>query len=191
MSFAPAVNEPVILDHYHKTRIVKCWGLSQTKPTHLHLDPSQATISYFHSSLNMAVWPRNDLRKQAFQAFFQQNSSQFTDATICCEDGQGLRVHKIVLVASSPFLANIFCNIPVAEDDFTIFLPDFSLETVKQFFDLVYKGECVPGRLEDDHVKVATALGINQIKGKTEPDNQEEHSDEQNPSKVRCKMRIF
>ena len=135
------------------------------------------------------AWPRNDLRKQAFKAFLLQNSSLFADVSICCGDGKVLRVHKIVLAASSKFLENIFQqNNPVSEDDFTIILPDFHLETVEQFFDLVYKGECVPGGcLEDDLVKVATALGIDQIKGKSElVDEEVKLTYDKENSKVRC-----
>ena len=137
----------------------------------------------------MAAWPRNDLRKQALKAFFKQNSSLFADVTISCEDGKVLKVHKIILAASSQLLENIFKTIPFDEDDFTIILPDFSLETVKQLFDLVYKGECVPHRPEEDLVKVATALGLNQIKGKTEHDDKVELAKEEYHTKVRCESK--
>ena len=37
----------------------------------------------------------------------QQGSSDFSDVTLACEDGQQIEAHKVILAASSPFFQNL------------------------------------------------------------------------------------
>ena len=36
-----------------------------------------------------------------------REDKKFTDVTMACEDGQQVKAHKVVLIASSPFFLNI------------------------------------------------------------------------------------
>ena len=50
----------------------------------------------------------NDFRENVSSAFGDLRQDQkFADVTLACEDGQQVEAHKVILVASSPFLLNI------------------------------------------------------------------------------------
>ena len=47
----------------------------------------------------------NDFKENVSSAFGDlRQDKEFTDVTLACDDGQQLEAHKVVLVASSPFL---------------------------------------------------------------------------------------
>ena len=48
----------------------------------------------------------NDFKENAISSFEDlRQDKDFTDVTLACEDGQQVEAHKVVLVASSPFLS--------------------------------------------------------------------------------------
>ena len=50
----------------------------------------------------------NDFRENISSAFGDlRQDKELTDVTLACEDGQHVKAHKVVLVASSPFFLNI------------------------------------------------------------------------------------
>ena len=50
----------------------------------------------------------NDFRDNVCSAFGDlRDDKEFTDVTLACEDGQQVEAHKMVLIASSPFLLNL------------------------------------------------------------------------------------
>ena len=50
----------------------------------------------------------NDFKENVSSAFGDlRQDNEFTDVTLVCEDGQQMEVHKVVLLASSPFFLNI------------------------------------------------------------------------------------
>ena len=100
---------------------------------------------------------KQDLQTYLHHCYLSQHQS---DISITSSGGHSLRLHKLILAAVSPFLAEIFQTLPATdEDELTIFLPDFQLDTVKSLLESVYKGECLE---TPDHeiVKVAQSLGF-------------------------------
>ena len=50
----------------------------------------------------------NDFRLNISSAFGElREDKEFTDVTLACEDGQQVEAHKVVLIASSPFLLDV------------------------------------------------------------------------------------
>merc|ERR1711983_67755 len=50
----------------------------------------------------------NDFRENVSSAFGDlREDKEFSDVTLACEDGQQVKAHKVVLIASSPFFLNI------------------------------------------------------------------------------------
>ena len=50
----------------------------------------------------------NDFQESILSSFKDlRQDKELTDVTLACEDGQQVEAHKVVLVASSPFLLNI------------------------------------------------------------------------------------
>ena len=50
----------------------------------------------------------NHFRKNISSTFGDlREDKEFTDVTMACEDGQQVKAHKVVLIASSPFFLNI------------------------------------------------------------------------------------
>ena len=51
----------------------------------------------------------NDFKANVNSAFGRlRDDKEFIDVTLACEDGQQVQAHKVVLIASSPFLLNLF-----------------------------------------------------------------------------------
>ena len=50
----------------------------------------------------------NDFKDNVTSAFASlREDKDFADVTLVCEDGQQLKVHKVILAASSPFFQNL------------------------------------------------------------------------------------
>ena len=66
----------------------------------------------------------------------------FLDATISCRGNSKIRAHKLILAASSSFLANTFKSLAGQNsDEVTIIMPDFDLDTLDSLLRAVYRGE--------------------------------------------------
>ena len=67
----------------------------------------------------------------------------FLDATLCCRDNKMIRTHRLMLAASSTFLATTFRSVAglSGSEEVTIILPDFEAETLELLLRAVYHGE--------------------------------------------------
>jgi len=88
-------------------------------------DPHSISSGYFH---NLA---------SDFERF--RDKAKFTDVNIWCNDGS-LHAHKIVMASKSKLLSKFFEDNPMSSD---IICPDFSIEALTGFLDLVYSGVTV------------------------------------------------
>ena len=82
-------------------------------------------------------------RNQALQTSILEDRElgAFSDTTIRCRD-QTIRAHKLVLAASSSFLADILrgCAEAAAEEECVLLLPDLEAAALASLLDAVYSG---------------------------------------------------
>ena len=71
----------------------------------------------------------------------KRKKMDFSDVTLVTEDGQMLRAHQIVLVATSELFRGILSKSRYHPDPI-IFLTNVEHKTLKQLLRLVYQGEC-------------------------------------------------
>ena len=67
-----------------------------------------------------------------------RKAGSFTDVVIACRDRKTVRVHKLLLVATSSFLANILSNIENYEESAVLILPDFESAIIKRLVSALY-----------------------------------------------------
>ena len=82
----------------------------------------------------------NDFRENVSSAFRDMRKDKdFTDVTLVCEDGQHLGVHKVVLLASSPFFLNILKKNKHPHP--LIYMRGVRSENMMNMMDFFYHGE--------------------------------------------------
>ena len=82
----------------------------------------------------------NDFKENIISAFGDlRQDKEFTDVTLACEDGQQVEVHKVVIVASSPFFQNILKRNKHPHP--LIFMRGVMSENLLAMVDFFYHGE--------------------------------------------------
>ena len=95
----------------------------------------------------------------AFDSLLQNES--LVDCTIMCEDG-GVRAHKVVLSACSPYFQKIFIDNPGKHP--IIVLKDVLVWEMHSILDFMYKGETsVPEPSLTSLIKAAESLKVREI----------------------------
>ena len=82
----------------------------------------------------------NDFKDNVNTAFGSlRQDTDFTDVTLVSEDGQQLEVHKVILVASSPFFKNILAKNKHSHP--LIYMRKIKSEDLVAIIDFLYCGE--------------------------------------------------
>ena len=101
------------------------------------------------------------------------NSSDFSDVTLVCGDGQKIKAHKIVLASSSNLFGQMLCSDGVISQETAhplVYMRGISFATLSALMDFVYKGEVeVMSDQVDELLEVATELGLEGL-GRREQD---------------------
>ena len=81
----------------------------------------------------------NDFRDNISSAFGDlRDDKEFTDVTLACEDGQQVEVHKVVLIASSPFFLNLLKKNKHPHP--LVFMRGVKFEDLVSLVDFLYNG---------------------------------------------------
>ena len=81
----------------------------------------------------------NDFRDNISSAFGDlRDDEEFTDVTLACEDGQQVKVHKVVLIASSPFFLNLLKKNKHPHP--LVFMRGVKFEDLVSMVDFLYNG---------------------------------------------------
>ena len=108
-------------------------------------------MSYDTSRLKSQKW-------KFFQSIAQDNS--FRDVTLASDDGQTLKVHKLVLCAASKFLSELFLNLDNNER-YWIHLGGVEHQGLKDIVKFLYVGEVVISEANmSDFLKVSELLAV-------------------------------
>ena len=82
----------------------------------------------------------NDFQDNVNNAFrHMRDSTDFTDVTLACEDGQQIEVHKVILAASSPFFQKVLKKNNHGHP--LIYMRGGKTEELKAIVDFLYLGE--------------------------------------------------
>ena len=107
-----------------------------------------------------------------------REDKDFTDVTLACEDGQQIDSHKMVLVASSPFFANLLRKNKHSHP--LIFMRGVKSEVLKAMVDFFYRGEA---NVFEENLEFFLALAAElQLKGLEE--NQRDENTEPIPTET-------
>ena len=68
-----------------------------------------------------------------------RDDKDFTDVTLACEDGQQVEVHKVVLIASSPFFLNLLKRNKHPHP--LVYMRGLKFENLLSLVDFLYRGE--------------------------------------------------
>lgn len=104
------------------------------------MDDAKTTTSTNDRSCNL----RWEERMSGLTSFLLKDYTKgtFLDATLSCRGNIKIRAHKLVLAASSSFLANTFKSLTgTSSEEVTIILPDFDADTLESLLRAVYRGE--------------------------------------------------
>ena len=104
------------------------------------MDDARTTTSTNGSSCHL----RWEERMSGLTSFLLKDFAKgtFLDATLSCRGNMKIRAHKLILAASSSFLASIFKSLAgQSSDDVTIIIPDFDVDTLDSLLRAVYRGE--------------------------------------------------
>ena len=100
--------------------------------------------------------------RQTFRTL--KDDEDFTDVTLVCEDGEQIEVHKVVLISSSPFFANLLKTKKHPHP--LIFMRGMKSGELKTLMDFLYLGETT---LQEEDVENFLELGKEfQLEGLTE-----------------------
>ena len=114
-------------------------------------------------------------RNQALQTSILEDRElgAFSDTTIRCRD-QTIRAHKLVLAASSSFLADILrgCAEAAAEEECVLLLPDLEAAALASLLDAVYSG----ARLDRWSLASERAVAAAETLGMLGPETSEQFS---------------
>ena len=67
-----------------------------------------------------------------------RKAGTFTDVVIACKDRETVSIHKLLLVATSKFLADILSNIDYYEEPPVLILPDFETTIIVRLVAAMY-----------------------------------------------------
>ena len=82
----------------------------------------------------------NDFRDNVSSAFKDlRDDKEFTNVTLACEDGQQVEVHKVVLIASSPFFLNLLKKNKHPHP--LVFMKGVQYDDLVSMVDFLYNGE--------------------------------------------------
>ena len=112
----------------------------------------------------------NDFSENISSAFGDmRQDKEFTDVTLACEDGQQVEVHKVVLVASSPFFLNILKRNKHPHP--LIYMRGVRPENLMTMVDFFYHGEAnIYQENLDSFLVLAEELQLKGLRGnQTEP----------------------
>ena len=125
-------------------------------------------------------WQWNDFRENISSAFGDlRHDQEFTDVTLASEDGEQVKAHKVVLVASSPFFLNILKRnkhpYPL------VYMRGVRSENLMAMVDFFYHGEANvhQGNL-DSFLVLAEELQLKGLRGnQTDREEEKDVSEEQ------------
>ena len=114
----------------------------------------------------------NDFRENILSAFGTlREDVDFADVSLVCEDGQQVDVHKVMLVATSPFFQNLLKRNKHAHP--LVYMRGVKFETLLAIVDFLYLGETnINQEHLDSFLSIAEEL---QLKGLMDQ-NREAHS---------------
>ena len=112
----------------------------------------------------------NDFRDNISSAFGDlRDDEEFTDVTLACEDGQQVKVHKVVLIASSPFFLNLLKKNKHPHP--LVFMRGVKFEDLVSMVDFLYIGEAnVYQENLDSFLAMAEELKLKGLKRQEEVD---------------------
>ena len=116
----------------------------------------------------------NDFRENVSSAFGDlRQDNEFTDVSLACEDGQQVEAHKVVLVASSPFLNILKRN---KHPHPLIYLRGVGSEDLLAIVDFLYHGQANVYQANlDSFLALAEELELKGLRGKTSEKGAEEY----------------
>lgn len=116
-----------------------------------------------------------------------QESQNFTDVTLVCEDGDHMEAHKVILAASSPLFLNILTKLKNPHP--MIYMKSIAKHNLSSVLSYIYKGEVSIEQMElDSFLVLAEEL---QLKGLTRNDtSQELENPKQTPTKVKVEEKM-
>ena len=104
------------------------------------MDDAKTTINTNSGSCHL----RWEERMSGLTSFLLKDYAKgtFLDATLSCRGNKKIKAHKLILAASSSFLASTFKSLAgQSSEEVTIILPDFDADTVESLLRAVYRGE--------------------------------------------------
>ena len=83
----------------------------------------------------------NQFIKKGYNQFIEKGPRPFTDLKFECQDGS-IRAHSALLQTICPLLRIVFSDLSFDRDEeLVVIVPDFKVETVRKFLELVYTGK--------------------------------------------------
>ena len=133
----------------------------------------------------------NDFRDNISSAFGDlRDDEEFTDVTLACEDGQQVKVHKVVLIASSPFFLNLLKKNKHPHP--LVFMRGVKFEDLVSMVDFLYNGEAnVYQENLESFLAMAEELKLKGLKRQEEADFPPEKALKSRPTQDKSKTSSF
>ena len=113
----------------------------------------------------------NDFKENAICAFGSlKEDKEFSDVTLACEDGNNLKVHKVIIASSSLFFRNLLRGTQHTHP--LVYMRGVKSDDLVAIIDFLYSGEAsVSQENLDSFLALAEELQLKGLMGKTDSDD--------------------